>query len=174
MRCAASVRELREPFAAALENDRRLRELTALRRAAEADRTSLLARLGRKQMVDAVVGAEGGLAGVMERVEMVAGSDLPVLILGETGSGKEVVARAVHTRSRRAQGPVHARQLRRDPARAGRLGAVRTREGQLHRRGRRAGAAGSSVGPRHAAAGRGRRPAAAPRRSACCGCCRTG
>jgi transcriptional regulator with GAF, ATPase, and Fis domain len=97
--------ELREPFTTALENDRRLRELTALRRAAEADRTSLLTRLGRKQMVDVVVGSEGGLADVMQRVEMVAGSDLPVLILGETGSGKEVIARAVHTRSRRAQGP---------------------------------------------------------------------
>jgi len=97
--------ELREPFTTALENDRRLRELTALRQAAEADRTSLLARLGRKQMVDVVVGSEGGLADVMQRVEMVAGSDLPVLILGETGSGKEVIARAVHTRSRRAQGP---------------------------------------------------------------------
>jgi len=97
--------ELREPFAAAMENDRRLRELNALRRAAEADRSSLLARLGRQQMVDTVVGSEGGLADVMERVGMVAGSDLPVLILGETGSGKEVVARAVHMRSRRAQGP---------------------------------------------------------------------
>ncbi len=97
--------ELREPFATALENDRRLRELTALRRAAEADRSSLLTRLGRSQLVDAVVGGDGGLAPVMERVEMVAGSDLPVLILGETGSGKEVIARAVHVRSRRADGP---------------------------------------------------------------------
>lgn len=97
--------ELREPFAAAMANDRRLRELNALRRAAEADRNALLARLGRQQMVDAVVGSEGGLADVMERVGMVAGSDLPVLILGETGSGKEVIARAVHMRSRRAHGP---------------------------------------------------------------------
>ncbi len=96
---------LRAPFAAALENDRRLRELQALRRAAEADRTSLLTRLGRSQLVEPVVGDEGGLAPVMQRVEMVAGSDLPVLILGETGSGKEVVARAVHARSRRADGP---------------------------------------------------------------------
>ena len=93
------------PLAAALENDRRLRELQALRRAAEADRASLLTRLGRSRLDDAVVGADGGLAAVMQRVEMVAGSDLPVLILGETGSGKEVVARAVHARSRRAGGP---------------------------------------------------------------------
>ncbi|MBM4129913.1 sigma-54-dependent Fis family transcriptional regulator [bacterium] len=93
------------PLAAALENDRRLRELQALRRAAEADRASLLTRLGRSRLDDAVVGADGGLAAVMQRVEMVAGSDLPVLILGETGSGKEVIARAVHARSRRATGP---------------------------------------------------------------------
>jgi len=96
---------LRAPFAAALANDRRLRELQALRRAAEADRSSLLTRLGRSQLSEPVVGGDGGLAPVMQRVEMVAGSDLPVLILGETGSGKEVVARAVHLRSRRADGP---------------------------------------------------------------------
>jgi transcriptional regulator with GAF, ATPase, and Fis domain len=38
----------------------------------------------------------------MERVGQVAASDLPVLILGETGSGKEVIARAIHNRSPRA------------------------------------------------------------------------
>jgi hydrogenase-4 transcriptional activator len=100
-RCA----ELQEPFAAALENDRRLRELNALQRSAEADRQSLLVRLGRDQLLETLVGAESGLRGVMQRVEMVAGSDLPVLLLGETGSGKEVIARAVHVRSRRAKGP---------------------------------------------------------------------
>ena len=41
----------------------------------------------------------------MEQVQLVAPSDTPVLILGETGSGKEVVARAIHSRSRRASGP---------------------------------------------------------------------
>ncbi len=99
------VQALREPFALALENDRRLRELTKLREAAEADRRSLLSRLGRQDISDAVVGAETGLQSVMERVELVAHADAPVLILGETGSGKEVVARAIHARSRRAEGP---------------------------------------------------------------------
>ena len=41
----------------------------------------------------------------MERVELVAPSDVPVLILGETGSGKEVVARAIHSAVARAAGP---------------------------------------------------------------------
>jgi transcriptional regulator with GAF, ATPase, and Fis domain len=94
-----------EPLAAALENDRRLRELTALREAAEADKQSLLRRLGRTQVTDTIVGADGRLRPVMERVTLVSPSDVPVLILGETGSGKEVIARAIHMRSARAAGP---------------------------------------------------------------------
>lgn len=93
------------PFAVALENDRRLREMESYRQAAEADRQSLLARLGRQDISDTIVGAESGLREVMERVDLVARSDVPVLLLGETGSGKEVIARAIHTRSPRASGP---------------------------------------------------------------------
>jgi len=96
---------LLEPFSVALENDRRLHELAALREAAEADRRSLLARLGRRELTETVIGAEQGLRPVMERVELVAAADVPVLILGETGTGKEVVARAIHARSPRTSGP---------------------------------------------------------------------
>lgn len=96
---------LLEPFAAALHNDRRLRELSVQREAAEADRLSLLKRLKRQDVSDTVVGADSGLREVMERVDLVARSDTPVLILGETGSGKEVVARAIHRRSPRSAGP---------------------------------------------------------------------
>ena len=102
---AEVVQALLDPFSVTLENDHRLRELTTLREAAEADKQSLLVRLGRTQVGDAIVGAEAGLRPVMERVELVARSDVPVLILGETGSGKELVARAIHTRSPRAAGP---------------------------------------------------------------------
>jgi transcriptional regulator with GAF, ATPase, and Fis domain len=94
-----------EPLAVALRNDRQLRELRALREAAEADRRSLLARLGRQDIADTVVGERSGLRAVMRDVHLVARSDAPVLILGETGTGKEVVARAVHGRSARAAGP---------------------------------------------------------------------
>lgn len=96
---------LLEPFTAALENDRHLHELSVLRAAAEADRQSLLTRLKRQDVTDTPIGAESGLREVMQRVDLVARSDTPVLILGETGSGKEVVARAVHRHSPRSSGP---------------------------------------------------------------------
>ena len=97
---------LLEPFSTALENDRRLREMAAMRAAAEAEKHSLLNRLGRKETGDdIVVGADSGLRAVLERVNLVARSDAPVLILGETGTGKELIARMIHNRSPRAAGP---------------------------------------------------------------------
>jgi transcriptional regulator with GAF, ATPase, and Fis domain len=99
------IQDLLEPFTVAMENDRRVRELTALREAVEADNRSLLSRLGRHDITDSIVGAEAGLREVMEQIELVARSNVPVLILGETGSGKEVAARAIHTRSPRASKP---------------------------------------------------------------------
>lgn len=98
------ARSLLEPFRAAFENDRRLRELSALREAVEADNRSLRSKLGQSELNE-IVGVRSGLKPVMERVELVAGSDVPVLIFGETGSGKEVIARAVHMGSPRASGP---------------------------------------------------------------------
>ncbi len=96
---------LAEPLCAALRHFVRERDAAALREAAEADRRSLLTRLGRTDISEAVVGADTGLRDVMERVAQVARADAPVLLLGETGSGKEVVARAIHRRSDRAAGP---------------------------------------------------------------------
>jgi len=97
---------LLEPFSVALENDRRIREMDALREAAEADKVSLLNRLGRTEMGDVIIGADAGISSVMQRVDVVSRSDVPVLILGETGTGKELVARTIHRRSPRAEGPV--------------------------------------------------------------------
>ncbi|MBX3363128.1 MAG: sigma-54-dependent Fis family transcriptional regulator [Phycisphaeraceae bacterium] len=94
-----------EPLAVALDTSRRFHQLEALKRAAEADREAALARLGRQTLDDSIVGVSRGLRGVMERVGLVSSSDVSVLILGETGSGKEVIARAVHDRSDRAPGP---------------------------------------------------------------------
>jgi transcriptional regulator with GAF, ATPase, and Fis domain len=101
----ALVTSLQEPLAVALENDRRVHELASLREAAEADRRSLLTRLGRKELGDTIVGQQSGLRQVMQRVQLTARSDVPVLILGETGTGKELIARAIHNGSSRHAGP---------------------------------------------------------------------
>jgi transcriptional regulator with GAF, ATPase, and Fis domain len=98
---AAVVSALLEPVAVALRNHWHLQELTRLRQALEADKQALLSRLERQDVSDSLVGAHSGLRQVMERVEQVAPTDAPVLVIGETGSGKEVVARAIHARSRR-------------------------------------------------------------------------
>ena len=129
--------QLLEPFASALRNDQQVHELVRLREALEADNQALLSRLGRQEIADAIVGAEAGLRTVMDRVAQVAATDVPVLLLGETGTGKEVIAREIHRRSARAQRSRGAGELRRHPARADRLGAVRPRARQLHRRGER-------------------------------------
>ncbi len=52
-----------------------------------------------------IVGLQGGLKGIFDQVRRFAASDANVLITGETGTGKEVVARAVHALSTRCKGP---------------------------------------------------------------------
>lgn len=96
---------MQEPMSVALDNDARLAELATLRDAAEAEKQTLLRRLGRSDAGDKIVGEESGLAQVMQRVDLVSKSEVPVLILGETGTGKELVARAIHNRSERHAGP---------------------------------------------------------------------
>lgn len=52
-----------------------------------------------------LIGTSGGLGQVMETVRKLSGTDAPVLILGETGTGKELVANAVQARSQRVGKP---------------------------------------------------------------------
>jgi transcriptional regulator with GAF, ATPase, and Fis domain len=98
--------KLVEPLEAALRNDGRIEKLERLRRAMEADKSALLSRLQRQDIAETIIGAETGLRPVIEQVIQVAPTDAPVLILGETGTGKEVIAREIHARSRRAGGPL--------------------------------------------------------------------
>jgi transcriptional regulator with GAF, ATPase, and Fis domain len=97
---------LLEPFEAALATTRRIQELGRMREAFEADNRALLAKLDRQEVMGTIVGADAGFRDVMARVEQVATTDAPVLLLGETGTGKEVVARALHERSKRHRGPM--------------------------------------------------------------------
>ena len=52
-----------------------------------------------------IVGQSSGLRDVLQLVEMVAAADATVLLLGETGTGKELIARAIHERSQRQKQP---------------------------------------------------------------------
>ena len=52
-----------------------------------------------------VIGKEQGLETVFKKVHRVAPTDSPVLLQGETGTGKEVVAHAIHSASRRKDKP---------------------------------------------------------------------
>jgi predicted ATPase len=74
-----------------LLRDRLYRENLALRD--EVDRTS---------MFEEIVGSSSALKAVLSRIARVAPTDSTVLITGETGTGKELIARAVHKRSRRS------------------------------------------------------------------------
>jgi transcriptional regulator with GAF, ATPase, and Fis domain len=100
------VQALLEPFRLALENDRRFHELARFREAVEADNRALRTRLERQDIVETIVGSDTGLREVTQRIEQVAATDVPVLVMGETGTGKEVVARAIHARSQRNKGPI--------------------------------------------------------------------
>src|SRR6266699_772867 len=60
--------------------------------------------LDRASMFEEIVGSSSALRSVLAQVAKVAQTDATVLIWGETGTGKELLARAVHKRSRRASG----------------------------------------------------------------------
>src|ERR1700755_186156 len=56
---------------------------------------------GDEAAVAGIIGRSPGLQQVLQLVEMVAATDATVLLLGETGTGKELIARAIHERSQR-------------------------------------------------------------------------
>ena len=68
----------------------------------EQENVALREEVDRASMFEEIVGASPALMAVLTRASKVAGSDSTVLIGGETGTGKELVARAIHRRSRRA------------------------------------------------------------------------
>ena len=64
--------------------------------------TAGVAECNPTEGMDGIVGHSPLLNEVLDRVRRVAPTDMPVLISGETGTGKELLARAIHHRSRRA------------------------------------------------------------------------
>jgi transcriptional regulator with GAF, ATPase, and Fis domain len=86
-----------------------IRDLTQKKAAEEAfhrserQKTYLMEELELNQQFDEIIGRSSGLRRVLKQVEDVASTDATVLILGETGTGKELIARAIHRLSPRRE-----------------------------------------------------------------------
>src|SRR5476649_334389 len=66
------------------------------------EKVAIRQEIGKASIFEEIVGASPALTAALSLVSKVAGSDSTVLLTGETGTGKELVARAIHRRSRRA------------------------------------------------------------------------
>jgi len=86
---------LKQPFFIALSNSRRYRELQELKDLLADDNRYLHEELQRISG-DEIVGGDFGLKEVMKNVRSVAALSSPVLLLGDTGVGKEIIAGAIH------------------------------------------------------------------------------
>jgi transcriptional regulator with GAF, ATPase, and Fis domain len=101
---ARLLKVLHDPFAIAMSNALRYQEIIRLKDLLADDNRYLYNEL-RSVSGDEIIGSDFGLRTVMEMVRQVAPLDSPVLLLGETGTGKEVIANAIHYSSPRKDGP---------------------------------------------------------------------
>jgi transcriptional regulator with GAF, ATPase, and Fis domain len=85
----------------ALQNYLAFEEIDELRRKLEGERTCLIEEIKAGHNFEEIIGNSAPLASVLHRVSQVGQTDATVLIQGETGSGKELFARALHNLSNR-------------------------------------------------------------------------
>ncbi len=97
--------KLRGPFAIAMANALQHQEVIRLQEML-ADDNRYLKRQIHRMTGDEIIGKDFGLRDVMEMVRQVAPLSSQVLLHGETGVGKEVIANAIHHSSTRADGPL--------------------------------------------------------------------
>jgi len=105
----ADVTERRESEAAlrgtTAELERAVAELEDLRNRLEEENVYLREEIRTEHGFENIVGASDPLLYVLHKVRRVAPADTSVLILGETGVGKELIARTIHDESMRSSGP---------------------------------------------------------------------
>jgi PAS domain S-box-containing protein len=78
------------------------KEIQTLKDQLQTENIALREEIDKASMFEQIVGTSPPLRNVLSRVSKVAPTDSSVLITGETGTGKELVARAIHRRSRRS------------------------------------------------------------------------
>src|SRR5260221_3755176 len=85
--------------------EKAFREIKVLKEQLHRENIALREEIGETSMFEETVGGSPLLKAVLERVAKVAPTDSTVLITGETGTGKELIARAIHKRSQRSARP---------------------------------------------------------------------
>ena len=100
--CFAWLKLMANTAAVAIANARAFEENEALRHQLEQERDYLREEVVHAGSFGEILGNSPALERVLRQVEMVASTDANVLVLGESGVGKELVARAIHQRSPRS------------------------------------------------------------------------
>ena len=95
------LREIANQVALAIENMKSYEEIAALKAKLEAENVYLQEEIRTEHNFVEIIGNSPALLSVLHKVEQIAPTDSTVLILGETGTGKELIARAIHDRSPR-------------------------------------------------------------------------
>jgi formate hydrogenlyase transcriptional activator len=93
-------------LALAIDNARQFEELQRLSDQLAEQNIYLREEIDTEHNVEGMIGRSPAIRRVLKQIVQVAPTDSAVLILGETGVGKELVARAVHARSRHARHPL--------------------------------------------------------------------
>ena len=88
-------------IAIAVENALAFEEISELRNKLAQEKQYLEQEIRSEMGFEQIIGTSAAIRHVLQMVETVAPSDSTVLLLGETGTGKELIARAIHERSRR-------------------------------------------------------------------------
>jgi formate hydrogenlyase transcriptional activator len=102
----AFLEEIAGQIALAVENMTAYEEIATLKGQLEHENAYLQEEIHREHDFAQMVGSSAPLLAVLARVEKVAPTDSTALIVGETGTGKELVARAIHHASRRRERPL--------------------------------------------------------------------
>src|SRR5207244_5064724 len=100
------LQEVANQVALAVENMKAYEEIAALKVRLEEENVYLQEEIRTEHDFEEIVGNSPALLAVLRKVEQVAPTDSTVLIYGETGTGKELIARAIHGRSRRKTRPL--------------------------------------------------------------------
>ncbi len=100
------LEQIASAVAVALDDCLAHEELRELRDRLAAENSYLQEEIRSEHNFSELVGNSPGLLGVLRAIEQVAPTDATALILGETGTGKELVARAIHDRSPRRERPL--------------------------------------------------------------------